>query len=293
MNITDNALSHAVESFATYMAPKSEAELNSPWAWMDYDGDGVRFSIFRVYETLRTAAGKIRAARHQSTRPASRAQMVLGQYHAAFRDLNAVLLNVGEPDIDRAPAPGEWAVRRVLGHMLSADMHFLTAIVFGRRGYVEKLSDEEFLKYYTIDEPEAERRFQGEGSFREIIEYHAKIHQGIMDELSDLSEEELEQPSSFWESTRLAIEFRLHRFDSHLIQHTVQVEKTLAAIGLESNEAKRLLRRVYNALAEVEAATIGMENLPTAVQEEAASESLHFTKKSGRCLRAKVVKKTF
>ncbi len=272
MNITDNALSHAVESFAAYMAPKSEAELNSPWAWMDYDGDGVRFSIFQVYETLRTAAGQIRAARQQSARPAERAQMVLGQYHTAYRDLNAVLLNVGEPDIDRAPTMGEWAVRRVLGIMQSADTHFLTAIVFARRGEAKRISNEIFLDYFVIDESETERRSQAEGSFDEIREYHAKIHQRIVSELSDLSEEELEQPFSFWESTRFAIEFRLHRFDAHFIQHIVQVEKTLAAIGLVPDEAKRLLRRVYNALAEVEAATIGMEGLPTAVQEEATSE---------------------
>ena len=272
MNITDNALSHAVESFAAYMAPKTEAELNSRWAWMDYDNDGVRFSIFRVYEILRTAAGRIRFARQQSGSPLTRAQMVLGQYHAAYRDLNAVLLNVSEPDIERAPAAGEWAVRRVLGHMLSADMAFLMAIVFGRRGALEKFSNGDFLNYYAIDESEAERRFQGEGSFDEIREYHAKIHQLIMTELSDISEDELGQPSYFWESTQMPIEFRLHRFDSHLIQHTVQVEKTLAAIGLEPNEAKRLLRRVYNTLAEVEAATIGMEDIPSAQQEKAASE---------------------
>jgi hypothetical protein len=63
--------------------------------------------------------------------------------------------------------------------------------------------------------------------------------------------------SWWWEDEPYSIEFRLHRFDSHLRQHTVQVEKTLAMLGLAPNEAKRLLRLIYNALAEVESAQIG------------------------------------
>ena len=47
------------------------------------------------------------------------------------------------------------------------------------------------------------------------------------------------------------------QLDSHLRQHTVQVDKTLQAIGHQVSESRRLLRLVYAALAAVEGTAIG------------------------------------
>jgi hypothetical protein len=55
----------------------------------------------------------------------------------------------------------------------------------------------------------------------------------------------------------MSLQFRLHRFDSHLRQHSVQAEKALAALDGPPSEARRLLRLVYAALAEAEGYTIG------------------------------------
>ena len=85
-----------------------------------------------------------------------------------------------------------------------------------------------------------------------ILSYHDNLHWRIMTELVDISEKELHTPVVFWESTPMPLEFRLHRFDAHLRQHTIQIEKTLKAIGLPFTEAKRLLRLIYAALAEAE-----------------------------------------
>jgi hypothetical protein len=55
----------------------------------------------------------------------------------------------------------------------------------------------------------------------------------------------------------LSIRHRLLRFAAHNRQHTIQAEKTLEWLGATPNEAKRLLRQVYIALAEVESAMLG------------------------------------
>jgi hypothetical protein len=55
------------------------------------------------------------------------------------------------------------------------------------------------------------------------------------------------------------VEFRLHRFDSHLRQHTIQIERTLQQLGVDPTESKRLLRLIYNALAQAEGYAIGIE----------------------------------
>jgi hypothetical protein len=73
--------------------------------------------------------------------------------------------------------------------------------------------------------------------------------------------------------------FRLHRFDTHLREHTNQLEKTLRALTLAPNESKMLLRQLYAALAEVEGMRIGAEDvgqpecatLAALIQERTAS----------------------
>jgi hypothetical protein len=59
----------------------------------------------------------------------------------------------------------------------------------------------------------------------------------------------------------MPLRFRLHRFEEHLRQHTVQLDKTLAAIGRPPTEAHRLVRNIYNALADVELANEAAEEL--------------------------------
>jgi hypothetical protein len=44
----------------------------------------------------------------------------------------------------------------------------------------------------------------------------------------------------------------MHRFEAHMIQHTVQVDKTVVWIGRSPSEARRLVRILYRDLAAVE-----------------------------------------
>jgi hypothetical protein len=91
--------------------------------------------------------------------------------------------------------------------------------------------------------------------------YHRKFHPEIVREFSRITDEELELPAVMWEDIHFPIRHRLHRYEAHLIQHTVQVDKTLAAIGQLPSETRRLIRHVFAALAEVEANLIGKDNL--------------------------------
>ena len=67
--------------------------------------------------------------------------------------------------------------------------------------------------------------------------YHRQLHSQIIDEFSRITDEELDLPSTFWEETRFPIRHRLHRYEAHFVQHTVQIDKTLVAIGQASNES--------------------------------------------------------
>jgi hypothetical protein len=79
-----------------------------------------------------------------------------------------------------------------------------------------------------------------------------RSHTMILRALEGVTDTELATPSWFWEDTGYSIRFRMHRFEEHLRQHTIQVDKTLAALGHSPTEAERLVRNLYNALAGTE-----------------------------------------
>jgi hypothetical protein len=104
------------------------------------------------------------------------------------------------------------------------------------------------------------------------------LHHQIIEEFSRITDQELGLPSTFWEETRFPIRHRLQRYEAHFVQHTVQIDKTLDAIGLAPGESKRLLRRIYAALAEAEGLMIGMNKMDETAILATASSIMERTK---------------
>ena len=254
-------LEQAVAGFATLTMDLPDKELERDWVWQDYD-EGVRYAFFRTYEELRQQAAVLAARRAASGRPLTTAQHILGQYHAAYRDLQAILLGVSDTVGAQAPAEGEWALREAAGHAIQTARTFFALVYYtiqhtraGDPGPVD-VTDEEWEALWTGDTFEQMRK---SASLSELMRYFEGLHARILDGLKTISEDELEARSVFWEGTPMTVHFRLHRFDAHLRQHTIQAQKTLDMLGLRPNEARLLLRLIYNALAEVEGALIGAE----------------------------------
>ena len=55
-----------------------------------------------------------------------------------------------------------------------------------------------------------------------------------------------------WIQYEIDVRFRLHRFAAHLIEHTVQCEKTLAALGWRPTEGRRIARHLAALVGEIE-----------------------------------------
>jgi len=55
-----------------------------------------------------------------------------------------------------------------------------------------------------------------------------------------------------WTQFDVDVRFRLHRFAAHLIEHGIQCEKTLAALGVSVPEGRRIVRRLTALLGEIE-----------------------------------------
>jgi hypothetical protein len=267
-------LTATVEKFAATAQAFSEADLDCAWAWKGYD-EGVRFAFFRICEQLSALAARLEVERADSDHPFTVAQRILGQYHRAYRDLQAVLLGLTDEQAGRAPAEGIWSVRQALAHIVDAERGFLTvntlgldAIRKGQSGPVE--ITEEVWNNFWADAPFAD--LAKTGSLSQIQAYHAALHRRILREFATLTGVELGLPISYWEPEPFPLEFRLGRFGSHMRQHTIQIEKTRLALGLIPSETHRLLGSIYQALAAIEATTLGDEPFGLDRQAQTAAE---------------------
>ena len=236
--------------------------------------EGVRFALFRTYEELRELADRLAAERAAHGPATSTAQRILAQYHAAYRDLQAILLGIGTDEAEQAPAEGEWSLRQVVAHIVAAELGFFAVVKYALErhrsgdGRPAKIPDEAWEALIGEDGATIEATLAG--PLAGIQSYGQALHGRVVQEFTDVSEEELATPSLYWEGYELSLRFRLHRFDSHMRQHIVQSEKTLAGIGRSPNEARRLLRLIYAALAEVEGTTIGAGQVGVGLRREAA-----------------------
>ena len=255
-------LSVSVDKFALSTCHFTDAQLDRPWTWKDYD-EGVRFAFFRTCEQLEALAARLEVERAVSSHPFTAAQRILGQYHTAYRDLHAVLVGVTDDLAARIPAEGEWSLRQVLAHIVQADRGFFTASLLGlehvRKGNAGPFQmTEELWNNFWADAPFSD--LAENGSLSQIQAYHTPLHARILKEFSSLTEADLARPIPYWESEPYALEFRLGRFASHMRQHTIQIEKTLVMLDLPPSETQRLLRDIYRSLAAVENITIGAES---------------------------------
>jgi len=272
----DTGLTRAVARFADLTQGLPDPALDRAWAWGAYDSEGVRFAFFRTYEELRELAARTAAQRSARGPALSTAQRILAQYHAAYRDLEAALLGLEAEDADRAPAEGEWPVRRTLAHVVAADLGFFGVVQYAldrhRSGDGRPAEIPEEAWDALLGADEASIMAVLDGPLAGIRPYYEGIHERVLHAFSGIGEDELAVPSIYWEGYELSLRFRLHRFESHLRQHTVQIDKTLVGIGRPPNEARRLLRLIYAALAEAEGATIGAWDVGADLCQAAAEQ---------------------
>jgi hypothetical protein len=261
---TDTPLVRAVDLWAHTTQGITDAALNTTWEWRAYD-EGVRFAFFRVMEELRTLAANLNAERARSGPPITAAQHAMAQYNAAWHDLDAVLIGVSDDALDQSPENGEWPIYMVLSHAFAVPRNFFAQTAYALRLHREgtpieaPMPDEEVVEFlgHTWEQYE----IMMDGTRAGILANYAAMHDRIIRFFADVTDEELSAPTLWWEGYEIPLQFRLHRFESHMRQHTVQIEKILAALSLAPSEGKRLNRHIYAALADCEGVRIGAWDL--------------------------------
>jgi uncharacterized damage-inducible protein DinB len=260
----DKQISRAIVRFTDLVRDLPDAELEREWAWGSYKSEGIRFTYFRNFEDLRQLAIQIEHVRAESDRPISDAERILAGYHAAYRDLQVVLSGVEASLIEAPPAEGEWSIRRVYAHILGADMGFYVAIKFALDRYQQgedplvEIDDETWLNIIGMEDDDVDARMSE--PLPDLRSFHKELHARILKEFAGITDQELEVHAKFWEEETYSLGFRLQRFEAHMRQHTIQIEKTLQALDHTPSESQRLLRLIYAALTQVEGGLIGAED---------------------------------
>jgi DinB superfamily len=274
----NHQLTQSVENFACVMLPLNEKDLARAWRWKDHDEEGIRFAFFVTLQELRHLAVTLASLRTQPTI----AQRILSQYHAAYMDLQAAVLGLSDEDAEKIPVEGEWSVRKAYAHILGTDFGFTATVRYAlelhraNRWTKDPIPESEYPRLVGVTESEYDHLMNGPLS--RMLSYHRNLHTGIIQEFSVIKDQELDLPSTYWEETRFPIHHRLHRYEAHFTQHTIQIDKTLVAIGQAPSESKRLLRKIYAALAETEGQMIGAEEMENTAILGTASSIMERTK---------------
>ena len=218
------------------LAGLPDAAMAIPWHWRD-GGETlqVRDAFHRSLEAELAQAARVHS-RVQLSEPAM--SMV-----AADRALGDLLgLIAGQPDelLDLEPLPGEWPLRRVLHHTLEVELSFAC----NTRWAINR-SDSDPVR------PSAELRARestapAEGSLDEIMARLVAARATTFEFAADLRPDQLTRPSN-WAGHAVDVRFRLHRFASHLIEHTIQVGKVLHALDRDPGEARCEVRATWSA----------------------------------------------
>jgi hypothetical protein len=243
----------------------SDVDMSQPFHWRKH-GEGVRLALIGTHHELQDLAARLAVQRSQSGPPTTLVQQVLGQYHIAYRELQATLLGITDEQFDQEPAAGEWPLRITLGHIFDAERTFFTLIQSGLQQ--QKAGSE---RPFTFPDGEVERVTGSQDAFYDITDnqplaviltHYEAFHQRVLAELVGLTDEQFLGPSPiWWEEEEYSLQYRLHRFEAHLRQHHVQIEKTRQLLNLPETEARQLLRLVFRALAGLENNLLGAPTL--------------------------------
>lgn len=173
----------------------------------------------------------------ETTTPTREGERILTIAQAAFGDLRGLLVAVPAALLDVEPAPDEWSIRRTLAHAIGVERSYRANT---RHGAVRR--DEEPLILPPEQRPQPDPA-DTEGDALAIVDAFARRRRETDAELSGLTATQLARPSKSG-SFDVDVRFRLHRFASHITEHTQQVDKALRALGQAETDAQAYVRRI-------------------------------------------------
>jgi uncharacterized damage-inducible protein DinB len=169
------------------------------------------------------------------------ASRILMLAQVAFGRLRGLLAGIDDDLLDRAPAEGEWSVRRTMVHAIEVERSYRAntqhALVRG---------DDEPLKLTADRRPKPDPGDTA-GGVLDILAAFAARRAETDAALAGLDADQMVRPSQWGPyevSHQVDVRFRLHRFASHIVEHTVQCEKAIASLGVTLNDPRSVVQAI-------------------------------------------------
>jgi hypothetical protein len=230
---------------AEYLAIPDDA-LERPWTWGEHASpDGVRYGIYRAAETVEVAAAEVEQALAGAPARPPGAVLVAPATIARWA-LQGRLASLPDATLDRVARDGEWTARQTLAHTVDGQRSYGW---FSRWWVSQPVGADRPTR--VTDEAEAASRSElpgedaeGEGTVAEI---RARLD-AVVDEWAlrfATADDATLAMRATWAGIPVDIGFRLGRWASHIAEHTIQLDKTLAWLDQQPREVERIVRELH------------------------------------------------
>jgi hypothetical protein len=225
-----------------------DAALDGPWTWPDHGEADGRYAFFRILEDLEATAAAIDA------RGGSRAEAesIVATATVARWDLVGVLAPLTGAELDADPGRGEWTIRQTVAHIIASQHSYGVYTAWWREQRLRPGAGPLPDPPEDLGEPAWDEAIAADGTPEAI---RRRLHRALDEaaaRLRDLTPDDLALAAR-WSGMPVTVGFRQGRWSSHMTEHTVQVDKTLAWLGREPSEVERLVRRIAVAWGRLEA----------------------------------------
>jgi len=207
----------------------TEAQLDQPWMF--------RGKPLRVRDALYHALEEEQRAVITAPRATTEAGRVLELAQSAFGDLRGLLAGLDDALLDRSPAEGDWTLRETLAHLIAGERSYQANTLYS----VSRTAAEPILM--PAERRPARDPTHSAGSVVEILEHFAELRAATDTAIAPIADADLARPT-VWAGTEIDVRGRLHKFASHITEHTVQCAKAAAALGAAGGDARAISRRI-------------------------------------------------
>jgi hypothetical protein len=233
--------------------------LEHRWRWLPSDIDelDVRYGLYRVHESLESAIAAIVSGRGNgdgSGTPVGPAIPALEATAAARWELHGTLAGLSAAVWDAEPGGGEWTVRQTVGHIIGSQRSYgWFNAWFLSQGFPEGEAIRPPAGSLP-DEPTEDDEARGTAT-----EVRARLDDVVDANIAAFAalDGAALRVDARWAGLHIPIAFRLGRYGSHIREHTIQVDKTLAMIGRQPTEVERIVRLILESYGRLEALFVG------------------------------------
>jgi hypothetical protein len=251
----------------------SDAELIKSWPWKGGSEEEVRYAFYRIGESFELAGIEARTALRATGVERGRAADRIAPLTAARWDLQGLLLTLSDSAWDQDPGGEEWTIRQTMAHVIQSQRYYGVGTAWWQRQAhaaddpaLPPVAPESAYEGLPTEEQE------GEGPPTEVRDRLDTVVDASSAALGGLPADRLALGAR-WSGFAVDIDFRLGRWSSHMREHTIQVEKTVAMIGHQPTEVDRLVRSILATWGRAEAEVYGAPDAEDAPSLLAAAAS--------------------